>query len=42
MDRAKVNENCQKSILGHEKEGTTNKIYVEKDLQDLLEAINSI
>jgi len=42
MDRAGVNENSKKTILGHAKEGVTNKVYVEKDLQDLLEAINMI
>lgn len=42
MDRAGVNENSKKTILGHAKEGVTNKVYVEKDLEDLLEAINTI
>ncbi|MCI8926384.1 MAG: tyrosine-type recombinase/integrase [Lachnospiraceae bacterium] len=42
MDRAKVNDNSKKTILGHAKEGITNRIYVEKDLQDLLTAINMI
>lgn len=42
MDRAGVNENSKKTILGHAKQGITNQIYVEKDLQDLLEAINMI
>lgn len=42
MDRAGVNENSKKTILGHAKEGITNRIYVEKDLQDLLTAINII
>ncbi|MDE5909813.1 MAG: tyrosine-type recombinase/integrase [Lachnospiraceae bacterium] len=42
MDRAGVNENSKKTILGHSKEGITNKVYVEKDLQDLLTAINMI
>ncbi len=42
MDRAGVNDNCKKTILGHAKQGVTNKIYVEKDLQDLLDAINMI
>lgn len=42
MDRAGVNENSKKTILGHSKEGVTNKIYVEKDLNDLLNAINMI
>lgn len=42
MDRANVNENSKKTILGHSKEGVTNKIYVEKDLQDLLTAIDMI
>ncbi len=42
MDRAGVNENSKKTILGHAKQGTTNSIYVEKDLKDLLDAINMI
>jgi len=42
MDRAKVEENSKKTIIGHAKEGITNRIYVEKDLQDLLTAINMI
>ncbi len=42
MDRAKVNDNSKKTILGHTKAGITNRIYVEKDLQDLLTAINMI
>ena len=42
MDRAGVNENSKKTILGHSKEGITNKVYVEKDIEDLLTAINMI
>lgn len=42
MDRANVNENSKKTILGHAKKGVTNSIYVEKDLQDLLDTINMI
>ena len=42
MDRAGVSENTKKTILGHEKTGITNKVYVEKDLQDLLDAINML
>lgn len=42
MDRAGVNENSKKTILGHAKDGVTNKTYVEKDIQDLLDAINMI
>lgn len=42
MDRAGVNENCKKKILGHAGDGVTNKVYVEKDLKDLTEAINMI
>lgn len=42
MDRAGVNDNCKKTILGHAKEGVTNQVYVEKDIQDLLEAINML
>ena len=42
MDRAGVNENSKKTILGHSKKGITNKVYVEKDLDDLLSAINMI
>ena len=42
MDRAGVNENAKRTILGHVKDGVTNKVYVQKDLQDLLDAINMI
>lgn len=42
MDRAEINKNCQKAILGHEQDGVTDKVYIEKDLQDLLCAINRI
>lgn len=42
MDRAGVNQNCIKEILGHAKEGVTNKIYIKKDINDLLTAINMI
>lgn len=42
MDRANANENSKKTILGHAKKGVTNSIYVEKELQDLLDAINLI
>lgn len=42
MDRAGVNENAKRTILGHIKDGVTNKVYVQKDLQDLLDAINMI
>lgn len=42
MDRVGVNENSKKTILGHTKSGVTNKIYIEKDLKDLLDAINMI
>jgi integrase len=42
LDRAGVNQNAMKGILGHSKDGVTNKIYVKKDISDLLAAINSI
>lgn len=42
LDRSGVNDNTKKTILGHEKDGVTNKVYVQKDLKDLLDAINSI
>lgn len=42
MDRAEINKNCQKAILGHEQDSVTDKVYVEKDLKDLLCAINRI
>lgn len=42
MDRAGVNQNCIKEILGHAKEGVTNQIYIKKDINDLLNAINMI
>ena len=42
MDRAGVNENAKRTILGHVKDGVTNRVYVQKDLQDLLDAINMI
>lgn len=42
MDRAGVNENCRKIILGHARQGVTNGVYTQKDMQDLLEAINKI
>ena len=42
MDRAGVNENAKRTILGHVKDGVTNKVYVQKDLVDLLNAINMI
>lgn len=42
MDRANVNPNCIKEILGHSKGDVTNKVYVKKSLDDLLLAINMI
>lgn len=42
MDRANVNPNCIKEILGHSKGDITNKVYVKKNLDDLLFAINMI
>ena len=42
MDRASINENCRKIILGHARQGVTDGIYTQKDIQDLLEAINKI
>ena len=31
------NENCRKIILGHARQGVTDGIYTQKDIQDLLE-----
>lgn len=42
LDRAGVNENCRKMILGHQREGVTDLIYTHKDIVDLLDAINRI
>lgn len=42
LDRAGVNENSKKTILGHAKDDVTNKVYVQKDVKDLLDAINRI
>lgn len=42
MDRVGVNENTKRTIMGHAKEGVTNQVYVQKDIIDLLQAINMI
>ena len=42
LDRAGVNENCKKMILGHKRQDVTNGIYVQKDLLDLINAIDVI
>ena len=42
LDRANANPNCIKDILGHAREGVTNQVYVKKNVNDLLTAINSI
>lgn len=43
LDRANANPNCIKDILGHAREGITNKVYVDKkNLDDLVRAINLI
>ena len=42
LDRANANPNCIQDILGHEREGVTNKVYVKKNIQDLINAINLI
>ncbi len=42
MDRAGVNQNCIKEILGHAKKDVTNKVYIKKSLDDLLKAIDMI
>jgi len=42
LDRAGANQNCIKDILGHAREGVTNRVYIDKVLKDLLEAINLI
>lgn len=42
MDKMGVNDNCKKLILGHARPDITNGVYVQKDISDLLEAINKI
>lgn len=42
LDRAGVNPNVIKKIVGHEGTSVTDKIYVQKDLKDLLAAIDAI
>ena len=42
MDRANVNVNCKKMILGHKIEGVTDGVYTHKDITDLLDTINQI
>ena len=42
MDRANVNQNCIKEILGHSKGDITSKVYIKKNLEDLICAINMI
>ena len=42
LDRAGANQNAIKDIIGHARQGITNKIYVKKNLDDLLEAIDLI
>ncbi len=42
MDRAGVNQNCIKEILGLAKKDVTNKVYIKKSLDDLLKAIDMI
>ena len=42
LDRANANPNCIKDILGHAREGITNQVYVKKNVNDLIEAINLI
>lgn len=42
LDRAGANKNCIKYILGHSQKGVTDKVYIKKDLSDLLIAINMI
>ena len=42
LDRANANPNCIKDILGHAREGITNQVYVKKNIQDLIAAINLI
>lgn len=42
LDRAGVNENCKKMILGHKRQDVTNGVYVQKDLLDLISAIDMI
>lgn len=42
LDRANANPNCIKDILGHAREGITNQVYVKKNLNDLINAINLI
>ena len=42
LDRAGANQNCIKDILGHAREGVTNQVYIEKNVKDLINAINLI
>lgn len=42
LDRVGANPNCIKDILGHAREGVTNRVYVKKDMVDLLSEINKI
>lgn len=42
MDRANINKNCRQIILGHKRDGVTDGVYTQKDIIDLLDAINQI
>lgn len=42
LDRAGVNENCRKMILGHQRQGVTDAVYTHKDVVDLLDSVNAI
>jgi integrase/recombinase XerD len=42
MDRAGVNDSCKKLILGHAKPDVTQETYMQKDLLDLINAIDMI
>lgn len=42
LDRANANQNTIKDILGHAREGVTARVYIQKNLQDLLDAIDLI
>ena len=40
MDRTPANKLCIKRILGHSSKDITDKVYIHKDIEDLLEAVN--
>ena len=42
LDGAEVNENARKMILGHARQGVTNRVYTHKTLRQLRKAIESL